>query len=98
MATDQQQTQRTERRKVEYKHLESNAKKAFDKNTQEEAKQADPLVFVIKGEYDEETLKDAIAGRARKHKNIKTIRFIFYYERDIEITRSQIINKEYSLK
>ncbi len=29
----------TERRKVEYKHLESNAKNAFDKNTQEEAKQ-----------------------------------------------------------
>ena len=52
----------TERRKVEYKHLESNAKNAFDKNTQEEAKQdrgqgLSPKEFLL--------IKNAVQSRFR---------------------------------
>lgn len=87
----------TEERKVEYKHIESNSKNAFDKNIQSGAKQADHLVFVIKGDYDEKLLKDTIGWRTLKYPNIKTIRFIIDYARDIEIKREQIINQDYTL-
>jgi phage Mu protein F like protein domain protein len=87
----------TENRLVEYKHIESNSKNAFDKNIQTGAKQADHLVLVIKGEYDEKIIKDTIGWRTLKYPNIKTIRFIINYERDIEITREQIISQDYTL-
>lgn len=87
----------TENRLVEYKHIESNSKNAFDKNIQTGAKQADHLVLVIKGEYDEKIIKDTIGWRTLKYPNIKTIRFIIDYERDIEITREQIISQDYTL-
>ncbi|GEM_PF-6233431 len=87
----------TEDRLVEYKHIESNSKNAFDKNIQTGAKQADHLVLVIKGEYDEKIIKDTIGWRTLKYPNIKTIRFIINYERDIEITREQIISQDYTL-
>nr|DAS82399.1 MAG TPA: minor capsid component [Caudoviricetes sp.] len=87
----------TEDRLVEYKHIESNAKNAFDKNIQTGAKQADHIVIVIRGDYAKGDLIAAIKSRVTRSKNLKTVRVIEDYKRDIEITREQVLNDKIPL-
>lgn len=84
-------------RDEEYKHPKTNTFNAFDKRLQKGAKQADHIVIVIRGDYAKGDLIAAIKSRVTRSKNLKTVRVIEDYKRDIEITREQVLNDKIPL-
>ena len=87
----------TLKRKEEYKHIQSNSYNAFDKNLQKAAKQANHVVYIIKGEYSKGELKKAIKDRFTKYSNLQSIRIIHNYKEDITIQRESILQDDIPL-
>lgn len=87
----------TKNQDVEYKHIESNTFNSFDKNTQTAIKQANHIVFVIKGEYNKGDLKKALQSRISRCQNVEKVYIIEDYKREIELTREQILSNDMPL-
>lgn len=84
-------------RKEEYKHLESNSYNSFDRELRKASKQADHIVFVVKGEFQKGDLIRALKSRFRRYSNLQTFRLIRDYEEDIELSREDILQENMEL-
>ena len=87
----------TKKRFEEYKHFRRNTFNAFDKRIQEGAKQANDIVLMIEGAYEKKDLIRAIRNRVSSYENLRSIRVIEDFKKDVLILREDVIKGDISL-